>query len=280
MSYPIKYRYVLMVLVHVGAFSPMIVISQESPHGPITQQCSDCHSTQGWKTLAHLIKFDHNTTSFYLVGQHKNTSCKSCHTNLRFQGTPRTCVSCHKKDYDAAIIINHREGGLSTECAQCHDPSANSWQTSFDHNNTQFPIRGAHEAVPCEQCHLRNVYKGTPIECITCHRTEYVTANNPNHQTAGFSTDCAVCHRAVTWQPAALFPHTAFPIGPGANHRPGVWSSCVDCHMSGTNYSSFECIFCHQHEESRTDSRHREVRNYIYQSSACYRCHPTGGGGG
>lgn len=264
-------------LVIIGLLFSGILFSQDSPHGAIEKKCTDCHTTQGWNDLVSPMKFNHSSTSFVLYGQHRAATCKQCHTTLQFAGTPANCVSCHQKDFDHAVAVDHRKAGFQTDCKQCHSNEAFSWNTGFDHNKTQFPIRGIHEAVPCNNCHSNGLYRGTPTQCVACHSKEYQAASNPNHVTAGFSTDCATCHRALTWQPAAFFPHQQFfPIAAGDTHRPGRWQSCTDCHSASPNYSTFECINCHEHSQSSTDRHHGEVSGYVYQSSACYRCHPSG----
>jgi hypothetical protein len=262
------------VIWFVCAVAP--VKAQQSPHGDFSQTCTDCHTTESWTKLKETMKFDHQKTSYPLYGQHRNTTCRSCHTNLHFTGTPRTCVECHMKDYDATITIDHRIAGLPLMCEQCHVETASAWSSSFDHNRTQFPIRGAHETVACITCHTNNRFRGISITCVSCHRTEYMNSKNPNHITAGFSTDCAMCHRALTWIPAAFYPHQWFPIASGDMHSPGRWKACTDCHAAQPNYSTFECINCHQHNKATTDSNHSNVRGYVYQSSLCYHCHPAG----
>jgi hypothetical protein len=254
--------------------------AQESPHGPVGQPCTDCHTTASWTPIVFPIKFDHDTTAFPLRGEHRNTTCASCHVTLRFEGTPISCVSCHLKDYDASLAVNHRTAGFSTECTECHVSDASSWLAAFDHNRTNFPTRGIHQSVPCGSCHVNSRFRGTPIECVSCHLQAYNATTNPNHRSAGFPTDCAQCHRALTWQPAAFFPHdNFFPISEGSNHAPGRWNSCGDCHPAQPNYVTFECINCHAHARADMDRRHGEVGGYVYKSTACYRCHPTGGGG-
>ncbi|MDD8017474.1 MAG: hypothetical protein PHP42_03800 [Bacteroidota bacterium] len=274
-SCEVKYLVILIV-----AFVS-IVHTQDSPHGNLEMQCIECHSTEGWDVIAVPMKFNHSSTQFVLYGQHRNTACKQCHTNLRFAGTPMNCVACHQNDFDAALSINHRKAGFGTDCLQCHTVDALTWKASFDHNKTQFPTRGIHEAISCETCHVNDLYQGISLECVSCHLKEYNATKNPNHQTAKFPTDCATCHRALTWQPAVFFPHDEyFPIGSGARHSPGRWNSCVDCHAASPNYAVFECINCHEHSQARTDGRHGEVSGYVYQSQACYRCHPSGQAGG
>ena len=44
-----------------------------------------------------------NHSVFYpLLGRHMSAACASCHINNVYQGTPRDCYSCHKKDERAA----------------------------------------------------------------------------------------------------------------------------------------------------------------------------------
>jgi len=273
-----RYSLVLFAIILTTVLSYADCFAQASPHGDINLDCTDCHTTGSWTELASPMKFDHSQTGFKLYGEHRNVACKECHAGLKFTNAPRDCFSCHQKNYDASATINHRIAGFGTDCIQCHAVDGMSWQSSFNHDLTQFPTRGAHDAVACLSCHVGNRYRGTPSECISCHLNEYNTAQNPNHIAAGFNTECAVCHRALTWQPAAFFPHPYFPIHAGDIHSPGVWKACTDCHVAQPNYSTFACINCHEHTESRMNSQHANVKGYVYQSSACYSCHPTGGG--
>lgn len=254
-----------------------MTLGQSSPHGTISVPCTDCHTTSSWTKLATPMKFDHAKTVFALLGKHRITECRQCHVRLRFSETATECFSCHRSDFDTAPVINHRAEGFSTGCVECHREDAVSWRESFDHNRTEFPTRGAHEAVDCFRCHTNNHFRGLSSQCVSCHLNDYRSAQDPIHATAGFSTDCAMCHRALAWRPATFFPHAAyFPIARGDRHAPGVWTTCRDCHLEGSNYSTFECIYCHAHSKAATDGRHSGKRGYVYQSAACYRCHPRG----
>ncbi len=46
--------------------------------------------------------------------------------------------------------------------------------------------------------------------------------------------------------------------------------------MSAGNFNNFECILCHEHSQSETNNDHNEVGGYLYESHACYQCHPRG----
>jgi len=142
-------------------------------------------------------------------------------------------------------------------------------------------LTGKHQTVNCADCH-QNGYANTPAECVACHQTEYNNTNEPNHQAANFPTTCQDCHSTSAWSPAN-WDHDGqyFPIYSGKHN--GEWNVCADCHVNSADYSQFECINCHEHNKSKMDEEHREVANYVYQSQACYDCHPNGkkeGGGG
>ena len=161
-------------------------MAQDSPHGAIQWKCTDCHSTNGWNEMVAPMKFNHSMTSYVLRGQHQLAECVDCHSTPKFAGTSKNCYSCHRKDFESAVTPNHVRGGFSTDCERCHSIEAQSWRNSFDHNKIDFPLRGAHEGVACNQCHQNGMFRGVPIQCIACHRKEYLATTNPNHQTAKF----------------------------------------------------------------------------------------------
>src|SRR3981189_1032150 len=54
---------------------------------------------------------------------------------------------------------------------------------SFDHLSTGFELDGVHRDLPCEQCHLNAVFKGTPRNCGGCHITGPTFNATPNPHT-------------------------------------------------------------------------------------------------
>ena len=42
------------------------------------------------------------------------------------------------------------------------------------------------------------------------------------------------------------------------------------------SFEVFTCLTCHEHRRSEMDDEHDEVRGYVYESTACYSCHPDG----
>ena len=229
------------------------------------QDCSVCHSTTNWNGAT----FDHSKTPFPLTGAHVNVACATCHVNNVFAGLSTACYSCHMKDYNGATNPNHAALGFPQDCSMCHS-TTNFTTSTFDHSTTTFPLTGAHTTTPCASCHINGNFTTVPTDCYSCHKADYTGTTNPNHVAAGFPTTCLTCHTTVTWT-GATFNHTWFPM----NH--GNAKQCSDCHTNPNDYTVFVCTSCHT--QSNTDNEHRGVKNYVYNSTNCYQCHPRGNGG-
>jgi hypothetical protein len=172
-------------------------------------------------------------------------------------------------NFNSTTNPNHVQSGFPQQCEVCHNTTA--WiPSSFNHNNTPFPLTGAHTTTPCASCHVNNNYTTVPTDCYSCHKAAYQGTTNPNHIAAGFPTTCQTCHNTTSWQ-GATFNHTWFPM----NH--GNARTCSDCHTNPSDYSVFLCTNCHT--KSQTDARHRDVGGYVYNSINCYQCHRNGRGG-
>ena len=137
--------------------------------------CENCHSVESWNK----VKFDHAKTKFALEGKHKTITCESCHAykNLqnkveyKFASLNSRCESCHND-------IHHRQFDNSgqTNCSRCH--LFDTWtDLKFDHEKTNFSLKGAHSKLQCIQCHkpvnengiLFIKYKLEEIKCANCH---------------------------------------------------------------------------------------------------------------
>jgi hypothetical protein len=96
-------------------------------------------------------KFDHNLARFPLTGAHTTLACAQCHVGGRFTGTPADCMSCHENAFRSTTNPNHVAAGFSTNCQACH--TTEQWRgAKFEHNQTRFPLTGAHINVNCAQC--------------------------------------------------------------------------------------------------------------------------------
>jgi hypothetical protein len=211
--------------------------------GQFGQDCAACHTPEGWEAAT----FDHAQTAFALLGKHVAVDCGDCHVDGVYQGTPQDCVSCHLED-DA------HEGQFGQDCAECHTPE--DWkEATFDHAQTAFPLLGEHVTVECGDCHLEGVYRGTPLDCFSCH------ADDDAHE-GQFGQDCAGCHTPEDWK-AATFDHTqtAFPLT-GAH----IGTDCLNCHVGGVfSGTSQVCSACHDDP----------VFHLGLLGSDCAACHTT-----
>ncbi len=237
----------------------------------LSTECLDCHTESAWTPST----FDHS--SFWpLNGAHSliANDCLQCHAS-GYENTPNTCIACHQTEYDNTTNPNHGAAMFSTDCLECHTEDA--WTPStFDHNSF-WPLNGAHASIAndCLQCHA-NGYENTPNTCIACHQTDYDNATNPDHAAAMFSTDCLDCHTEDAWTPST-FDHDNqyFPIYSGKHE--GEWTLCIDCHINSSDFSIFSCIDCHEHDDpAQVADDHDGVSGYIYESNACFACHPNG----
>jgi len=185
--------------------------------------CVDCHTTDGWKPA----KFDHNLATFKLEGKHVDVSCDKCHIDGKFQGTPLDCATCHVKD-------DTHNGSFGSNCGDCH--STNGWKpATFDHSLSSFPLTGKHIGVPCTNCHINNIFKGTSDYCYSCH------ARNDQHN-GQYGKDCGACHSTSGWLPAT-FNHalSGFPLT-GAH----LGLACTRCHPNNNfKNASPDCASCH-----------------------------------
>ena len=145
--------------------------------------------------------------------------CTDCHTNTSNYSI-FTCITCHTNPE-----TNQQHAGISgyiyenAACFACH-PTGDA-QGAFDHNNSNFPLTGAHVSVSCIECHAGG-YEGTPTECNACHLPDFNQATNPNHLTLNLSTECITCHTTEPdWNPA-LFPDHD-------DYLSTAWSTCRYC---------------------------------------------------
>lgn len=234
--------------------------------------CEMCHNmgSSSWNqsTFAHDF--------FPLIGGHAIGDCFACHTNGNFGELDTDCYTCHQTDYNAAANPNHTELQFSTNCNDCHSMNPGWQPANFAQHDQIFPLTGAHAQIAndCASCHA-NGYTNTPDQCFGCHESNYNSTTNPPHQQNGFSTGCDECHSTSAWTPAT-FDHDGqyFPIYSGKHA--GTWNLCSDCHTVSSDYAISSCITCHEHNQNDTDSKHNNVNGYIYESTACFDCHPTG----
>jgi len=224
--------------------------------------CNVCHTTTQWTGAS----FNH--TKFALTGKHTTVGCQQCHTAGVYAGLPSQCVSCHLANYNGTANPNHKAAGFPTTCNTCH--TTTQWPGAiFDHGKTLFPLSGRHTTLTCQQCHASGQYAGLSRLCASCHLPKYNATTNPKHSTAGFPTDCSLCHTTSGW-PGAIFNHSATKFALTGAH---TTLTCAQCHASGT-YAGLgsACADCHLPRYNATTSPNHRTANY---PTTCNLCHST-----
>ena len=213
------------------------------------RDCGSCHSERSWKEPA---KFNHDQTSFPLLGKHVQADCKDCHKSAMFKEAPKDCYSCHKKE-------DKHEGTLGKSCADCH--SERDWKTTagrFNHDLTKFQLRNAHAdaKLKCSGCHkdLKS-YRNTPIDCYSCHKKDDKHEGQQGKQ-------CEQCHSDRSWK-IDKFDHnlSRFPLT--GRHAAVV---CKDCHKNALfKDTPRDCYSCHKKED----------KHKLRFGERCESCHNT-----
>jgi hypothetical protein len=240
--------------------------SGQSPHGKgLKIDCDVCHSGDSWYVDLTKMKFDHNTTKFKLSGQHQSIDCKRCHTSLVFSKGEMECRNCH---------TDMHNGTVGYDCSRCHN--TNSWiitNITGLHQQSRFPLVGMHAVADCYSCHKSGSllqFEPLGIDCYDCHKDKYLATTSPNHQTAGYPTNCLECHlmTAPDWL-ASSINHNFFPLTGG--HAIG----CVQCHKSGTfDKLPTDCNSCHSaNYDATTNPPH--AASQIPRT--CENCHNING---
>ena len=195
--------------------------------------------------------FDHITTGFELLGQHRYVPCEACHANAIFKGTPTACGACHGIGTAVRATAKPATHILSTDqCQACHTPW--SWNPAVDFDHTQ--ALGS-----CSTCHNGVIAQGkgpthivTDLECDTCHTTLSWAGAVFSH--AGVTTGCATCHNGVN---ADGLSATHIPISASG----GAAVPCEACH-STTEFTTFAVVV--------SPFNHPAV-----QALTCQSCHET-----
>ena len=213
------------------------------------KDCGSCHTERNWKESP---KFDHETTTFPLLGKHAKVECKDCHKNAMFKEAPKDCYACHKKD-------DKHKDTLGKDCASCH--VERDWKLTegrFNHERTRFQLRNAHaqKLVKCDACHKDlQSYRNTPMDCFSCHKKD-----DKHDGQAG--TQCEACHSDRSWK-VTRFDHalSRFPLT--GRH---VAVACKSCHeTSRYKDAPRDCFSCHKKED-----KHKQRLGM-----RCETCHNT-----
>jgi hypothetical protein len=220
-----------------------------------------------------------------LLGRHAAAPCADCHKPAAAATVYRVpfaaCTNCHKDPHQGQLTAAGR-------CEDCHtvERFRPAVFTLARHDRTRFPLRGAHAAVSCVDCHSKGkgrpeeaTYRFTDLSCGGCHadphRGEFASRMAVKNA-AGAAAGCEACHTDRTWRDIAKFDHatTRFPLT--GSHRA---AACERCHaatalstgLRQADYSRapLECAGCHP-------DIHGGQFAAIVAESGCAACHTTG----
>ena len=248
---------------------------QDVHDGEYGNECVKCHRETSFLTLRSMDFFDHTVTDYPLEGKHMEVDCRQCHEK-RFSAPIdfSACKNCHD-DYHRGEF---KENEVSPDCVECH-----SLENGFDyslytleqHQNTAFPLEGAHNATPCYACHVSETevrwsFRNLGTDCVDCHKDIHEGYMSEKYYP---EAECKVCHVNEAWT-LVSFDHnlTEWPLD--GKHTE---VDCRSCHFvkseNNTNFKQTfnnlggQCITCHEniHDDAFA----------IEGVTDCTRCHVT-----
>lgn len=217
----------------------------KNPHdAQLELKCEDCHQPENLWTV---LEYRHKEK--YLFKFHNIQPCIKCHLQKKFLDLSANCINCHS---------DYHKGALGQDCYHCHRLA--SWKVNrFNHDESGFPLMGAHLALDCGDCHrdlitFRIVPR--PNNCISCHEKDYRTAPF-QHSVSGAGISCQECHLQDKWK----FAHSPFWFNIQTGRHAGIF--CKVCHKVPNNYLNYTCHECHSGHAGDNGGR-------------CLDCHPSG----
>ena len=227
-----------------------------------------------WKPHGGQEKFDHELAGWPLKGQHRKQDCEKCHTDTypesklpSFLGQRKECTTCH---FGTAQQNQGKGGGnphqftdmALTDCQVCHN--FNGWEvenlaaTRFDHNQTDFPIFGAHTKKKCVDCHkdlVKFEVEEDFSDCAGCHDDAHRSVISANKA-------CSSCHNQKVRFEKTAYDHAKDSGWPLRGKHGKI--KCEDCHAVGSppRPPVNRCATCHE-----------DVHQRRFEPEACEGCH-------
>lgn len=180
--------------------------------------------------------------------------CENCHSDFDRSKQVDLCLDCHE---EISTDINQKGGfhGLNKniaamECKECHtDHKGRDFNIvgldteTFNHEHTNFPLRGQHDSAACADCHNTDVdkrpYRIAEFQCLNCHEEQ-----NPHGDE--FDNQCDSCHNAKSWGKIS-FDHDNTDFQLKFSHRD---IACDSCHIN-QNFVEIDqqCNDCHAKDD-------------------------------
>jgi hypothetical protein len=245
----------------------------KDPHSnKFGQNCRQCHSEKSFLIIQGTNKFDHNKTDYKLEGKHLIVNCKACHKGkftepLKFD----RCTSCHTDYHKSQFVKN----GVVPDCSQCHDINGFNFFsfTAEQHNTGGFPLKGAHVAIPCYECHKKQEkwsFREIGIDCKDCHSDIHQTFIQPKYYPKG---DCKICHTENHWS-GIIFDHSKTGFNLTGGHQK---QECRACHFAKNAEGKVRQKFSGLSQDCSVCHADRHYNQFAKGGvTNCNDCHDTG----
>ncbi|MBN2616525.1 MAG: cytochrome C [Bacteroidales bacterium] len=234
----------------------------------LSSNCTSCHNQEAFRPAPG---FNHSQTKFPLVGKHQSVKCVKCHKMeerngkkfQQFKGVAfARCTSCHEDVH---------KNKFGNDCLKCHNQFSFhqvKQLSSFNHDRTDYPLRGKHANVDCKKCHTTGNYT-KPLKfnrCSNCHEDYHKKQFVKN----GSSPDCSNCHSVEGFSPSTygITQHNQTKFALKGSH---MATPCFACHKTSDQWNfgnmSTRCIDCH-------DNIHKNYMDARYiPNGNCKTCH-------
>ncbi len=235
----------------------------------LSSKCTNCHNFGAFKPTSG---FNHAKTKFPLVGKHQTVKCDACH-KIEIKGSSKfqqfagvkfdNCTNCH---------TDVHQNKFGNDCRKCHNEFSFhevKTTTGFNHNNTDFPLRGSHVNVDCKKCHTKSLT--TPLKhslCSDCHSDYHKGQFLKN----GNKPDCEQCHSVEKFSPSlySIEKHNLSGFRLDGGH---LATPCFSCHKKTAEWNfrilGARCTDCHE-------NFHKDYISEKYVPDGnCKTCHTT-----
>jgi hypothetical protein len=192
--------------------------------------------------------------------------CTKCHKRFDKAAQNTLCQDCHK---DIRVDIEQKRGSHGRfkeqhECKDCHtehkgrtENIAPITELTFNHERTDFPLKGAHadtKKVECKACHKpKTKYREAPSDCYSCHKKD-------DKHKGKLGSACIDCHTDRTWK-EVRFDHDKTRYKLRNKH---IEVPCIGCHANDRYKDTpMDCYSCH-----KKDDKHRGQ-----EGTQCEECH-------
>jgi hypothetical protein len=217
------------------------------------------------------------------------------------------CRDCHSDFHRGEFAKRPSQGN----CEECHTVRgfAPAQFLMAQHDRTDYPLRGAHLAVPCLACHKQSGASGASnlsfvfasTRCQVCHKDPH--RGQVDNLVA--ASGCELCHVVETWNRVS-YDHSKsnFPLEGGhtkvacnkchadmastsdikAVRFTGVRTDCQSCHADihrgqFTSDNTTDCSRCHSPanwKASKFDHKSSRFKlDGAHRTVACGKCHPS-----